>query len=127
MEIPGKLLYSQEHTWVRDRNGKCFVGITAYAQDQLGEIIYVDLPALGDNVEEGNSFGVVESLKAVNDLLAPISGEVLGVNEALEDGPELVNSDPYGGGWMIAVAISDDAELKNLMTAEQYKSLIEEE
>ncbi len=127
MEIPGKLLYSQEHTWVRDRNGKCFVGITAYAQDQLGEIIYVDLPALGDNVEEGNSFGVVESLKAVSDLLAPISGEVLEVNEALEDGPELVNSDPYGGGWMIAVAISDDAELKNLMTAEQYKSLIEEE
>ncbi len=127
MEIPGKLLYSQEHTWVRDRNGKCFVGITAYAQDQLGEIIYVELPALGDNVEEGNSFGVVESLKAVNDLLAPISGEVLEVNEALEDGPELVNSDPYGGGWMIAVAISDDAELKNLMTAEQYKSLIEEE
>ncbi len=127
MEIPGKLLYSQEHTWVRDRNGKCFVGITAYAQDQLGEIIYVELPALGDNVEEGNSFGVVESLKAVNDLLAPISGEVLEVNEALEDGPELVNSDPYGGGWMIAVAIADDAELKNLMTAEQYKSLIEEE
>lgn len=127
MEIPGKLLYSQEHTWVRDRNGNCFVGITAYAQDQLGEIIYVDLPALGDNVEEGNSFGVVESLKAVSDLLAPISGEVLEVNEALEDGPELVNSDPYGGGWMIAVAISDDAELKNLMTAEQYKSLIEEE
>lgn len=127
MEIPGKLLYGQEHTWVRDRNGKCFVGITAYAQDQLGEIIYVELPALGDNVEEGNSFGVVESLKAVNDLLAPISGEVLEVNEALEDGPELVNSDPYGGGWMIAVAISDDAELKNLMTAEQYKSLIEEE
>ncbi len=127
MEIPGKLLYSQEHTWVRDRNGKCFVGITAYAQDQLGEIIYVELPALGDNVEEGNSFGVVESLKAVNDLLAPISGEVLEVNEALEDGPELVNSDPYGGGWMIAVAISDDAELKNLITAEQYKNLIEEE
>ncbi|MCZ6660409.1 MAG: glycine cleavage system protein GcvH [bacterium] len=127
MEIPGKLLYSQEHTWVRDRNGNCFVGITAYAQDQLGEIIYVDLPALGDNVEEGNSFGVVESLKAVSDLLAPISGEVVEVNEALEDGPELVNSDPYGGGWMIAVAISDDAELKNLMTAEQYKSLIEEE
>ncbi len=127
MEIHAKLLYSQEHTWVRDRNGKCFVGITSYAQDQLGEIIYVELPALGDHVEEGNSFGVVESLKAVNDLLAPISGEVLEVNEALEDGPELVNSDPYGGGWMIAVAISDDAELKNLMTAEQYKSLIEEE
>jgi len=127
VEIPGELLYSQEHTWVRDQNGKCFVGITAYAQDQLGEIIYVELPALGDHVEEGNSFGVVESLKAVNDLLAPISGEVLEVNEALEDGPELVNNDPYGGGWMIAVAISDDAELKNLMTAEQYKSLIEEE
>ncbi len=127
MEIPGNLLYSQEHTWVQDRNGKCFVGISSYAQDQLGEIIYVELPAVGDNVEEGNLFGVVESLKAVSDLLAPISGEVLEVNGALEDGPDLVNSDPYGGGWMIAVAIADDAELKNLMTAEQYKSLIEED
>ncbi len=127
MEIPGNLLYSQERTWVQDRNGKCFVGISSYAQDQFGEIIYVELPALGVHVEEGNSFGVVESLKAVSDLLAPISGEVLEVNGALEDGPDLVNSDPYGGGWMIAVAIADDAELKNLMTAEQYKNLIEEE
>lgn len=127
MEHTESLRYTHEHTWVRDENGKCYVGITSYAQEQLGEIIYVELPAVGDKIKRMGVFGVVESLKAVNDLFAPVSGGIAEVNDVLEEMPEIINSDPYGDGWMIAVEITDGNELEGLLTAEEYKDMVEEE
>jgi glycine cleavage system H protein len=126
MEFPVELCYSEEHTWVRDEEGKGYIGITDYAQDQLGEIIFVGLPAVGDKVERMEVFGDVESIKAVNDLYAPVSGKAVEVNEMLEEAPETINSDPYGDGWIIAIAMDDENELKDLLSAEAYKEMIEE-
>lgn len=127
MEYPDELRYSREHTWARIEGKVCYVGITSYAQDQLGEIVYVDLPDEGDTVEQMDTFGVVESVKAVNDLIAPVSGEVSEVNKALEDEPEVVNSDPYGDGWMVAITMSNEGDLDELLMAKEYKEIVEEE
>ncbi len=126
MEYPVELHYSERHTWVRDDSGKGYIGITHYAQDQLGEIIFVGLPAVGNSVERMDVFGEVESIKAVNDLYAPVSGKVVEVNEMLEEAPEIVNDDPYGDGWIIAVTMEDKDQLEDLLTAEAYKEMIEE-
>jgi len=125
-EIPQDLRYTKEHEWARLENGNVRVGITDYAQEELHEIVMVELPSVGDKVKAGERFGTVDSVKATSDLFAPIAGEVVEVNEALEEAPELVNNDPYGEGWMILVKPSDPKELDNLMTAEDYRKYIEE-
>jgi len=121
---PQDLRYSREHEWVRLEDNVGTVGITDYAQDQLGDIVYVDLPAVGTLVKHMEKFGEIESVKAVSDLYSPVSGEVVAINEALAEKPELVNQSPYGEGWMIKVRLSDPAELDALMSAQQYDQYI---
>lgn len=122
---PRDCKYGKEHEWVRLEGGLATVGITDYAQDQLGDIVYVELPPLGEILTQFEPFGVVESVKAASDLYAPLSGEVLEVNEELSDHPEFVNEDPYGRGWMIKIEPSDISELDSLLTAEQYEEYLE--
>ena len=119
------LYYSESHEWVKVEGNIAIVGITDYAQHALGNIVYVDMPEEGDEVTAGEDFGAVESVKAASDLISPVSGEVVEVNEALADSPELVNSDPYAN-WIIKVKLSDPAEVENLMDAAAYKSHINE-
>lgn len=121
---PKDLKYSSDHEWVRAGNGVAVIGITAFAQDQLGEVVYVDLPAVGDTVNAGDVFGEVESVKSVSELSTPVSGEIVAVNAALEDTPEIINDDPYSEGWMIKVRMSNPAEVDALMTAEDYESFV---
>jgi glycine cleavage system H protein len=119
-DIPTDLRYTEEHEWVRLEGDTIVVGITHYAQDQLGDVVYVDLPATGAEVEAGQVFGEVESTKSVSDLYAPVSGTIAERNEALEDRPELINSDPYGDGWMLRIEVADPAALDGLMDADAY-------
>jgi glycine cleavage system H protein len=127
MEFPKELRYSREHEWVAVEENSATIGITDYAQEQLGDVVYVELPAMGAPVTKDEAFGVVESVKAVSDIYAPVSGTVTEVNVALPDNPETVNEDPYGDAWMIRVEMSDPGELDDLMTAAQYKKFVEEE
>ncbi len=127
MEFPDDLKYTREHEWARSKGSRIVVGITDFAQDQLGDIVYVELPDVGDTVKKGESFGVVESTKAVSELFAPITGKVVEVNDPLSDAPETVNSDPYEEGWMIAVEPSDPKELGELLDAKAYKAFVEEQ
>jgi glycine cleavage system H protein len=120
-EYPDDLRYTSEHEWVRTEGGRIRVGITAYAQDALGDIVYVQLPEAGSTVEAGSAVGEVESTKSVSDLFAPISGTVVERNEALDATPELVNTDPYGQGWMFEVEPSDAGAVDALLTADQYR------
>ncbi len=122
---PRDCKYSKEHEWVRLEGGLATVGITDYAQDQLGDIVYVELPPLGEILTQFEPFGVVESVKAASDLYAPLSGEVVEVNEELSDHPEFVNEDPYGKGWMIKVEPSDEVELDQLISVEEYEEYLE--
>lgn len=124
MNIPENLKYTNEHEWIRVEGDVAYVGITDYAQSELGEIVFVEIETEGENIAAGNTFGSVEAVKTVSDLFMPVSGEVLEVNPALEAQPELVNSDPYGEGWMIKVAVADAAELDNLLDAAAYAVLI---
>lgn len=125
LEYPQDLRYTAEHEWVRaGSEGVVRVGITAYAQDALGDVVYVSLPSVGDSVNTGDSCGEVESTKSVSDLYAPLSGEVVAVNEALESAPELVNSDPYGQGWMYDVKLADPAAVDSLLDLEAYRALL---
>ena len=120
MEVPENLLYTQEHEWIRVDKNKAIVGITQFAQDQLGDIVFVELPEVGTVIEQETPFGVVESVKTVSDLYAPISGTVKAVNQDLESSPEQVNNEPYGSGWIIEIEISDKNELEKLMSPEKY-------
>ncbi|MCI7429395.1 MAG: glycine cleavage system protein GcvH [Bacteroidales bacterium] len=124
MNIPENLKYTNEHEWIRVEGDVAYVGITDYAQSELGEIVFVEIETEGENIAAGNTFGSVEAVKTVSDLFMPVSGEVLEVNPALGAQPELVNSDPYGEGWMIKVAVADAAELDNLLDAAAYAALI---
>ncbi len=124
--VPGDLRYTKEHEWVRVDGDEATVGITQYAADQLGDIVFVELPVAGRALEQFATFGVVESVKAVSDLFAPIGGEVTAANDALTGQPELVNSDPYGGGWMVRVRLSDPAQLDGLLDAAAYEQLVAE-
>lgn len=128
-EIPQQFQYTEEHEYVReaDADGEFLIGITDYAQGELGDVVFVELPAPGDEFEKMEVFGTIEAVKAVSDLYSPISGEIVAVNEALEEDPALVNSDPYGEGWMIRVRARDLSELDDLLTAEAYGGLIESE
>ena len=127
MEFPQGLKYSREHEWVKVEGNVAIIGITEFAQSELGDVVYVELPEAGSAVEANSTFGVVESVKAVSDLYAPVSGSVREVNTQLEDEPELVNSDPYEDGWMIRVEMSDTSELDDLLGTDEYKTFIEEE
>lgn len=127
MEFPEDLKYSKEHEWARPDGDGLIVGITDYAQDSLGEIVYVELPEEGCQVVRGEAFGVVESTKAVSDLYAPVSGTVGEVNDTLLDNPELINEDPYEDGWLIRITMSDQSELGNLMDVAGYVTFLEEE
>jgi glycine cleavage system H protein len=120
MEIPAELRYSEEHEWVRMDGDVATIGITAYAQDSLGDIVFVELPSVGRSLAVGDGFGVVESVKAVSDVYSPVPGEITEVNSSLETTPENVNNAPYGDGWMIKVRVSDQSALDNLMDAEAY-------
>ena len=120
MEVPENLLYTQEHEWVRVEGNKVVVGITQFAQEQLGDIVFVELPEVGTLIEQESPFGVVESVKTVSDLYAPISGTVTASNKDLEAHPEQVNSEPYGTGWIIEVEVSDEKELEKLMSPDDY-------
>ena len=124
MNIPANLRYTSEHEWIRVEGNEAFVGITDYAQSELGEIVFVDVNTVGENVEQGEVFGSVEAVKTVSDLNMPVSGTVLEFNEALNDQPELVNNDPYGEGWMIKVTVDNPAELDTLLDAAAYEKLI---
>jgi glycine cleavage system H protein len=124
--VPTDLRYTKDHEWVRVEGDEATVGITDYAAGQLGDIVFVELPEAGRNLEQFATFGVVESVKAVSDLFAPVSGEVLAGNEALAGSPELVNSDPYGEGWMIRLKVADTVELDGLLDADAYDQLTAE-
>jgi glycine cleavage system H protein len=125
MNIPQELRYTQEHEWTKIENGEAVFGITQYAVEQLGDITLVELPDVGEQVEAGDSIGVVESVKAVSDLCAPVSGEVIAINEELEDAPEKINDDPYGEGWMVKISVSDTDQAATLMDAEAYETFID--
>jgi glycine cleavage system H protein len=123
---PGNLKYSKTDEWVRVEGDQAVIGITDYAQDQLGDIVYIELPwDAGQSVSHEKKFGDIESVKATSELLSPVSGEVVKVNEALKDQPELINDDPYDEGWMIVVKVSNPAELDNLMNAQQYEAYLQ--
>lgn len=123
-DVPSDLRYTPDHEWVRDDGDSLVIGITHHAQDQLGDIVYVDLPGPGAEVEQGQAFGEVESTKSVSDLFAPVSGTVVERNEELDDRPELVNSDPYGRGWMVTIQPRDRAQLDGLLDAAGYTASI---
>ncbi len=124
---PEDLKYTKEHEWLAVNGGVGTVGITHYAQSELGDIVYVELPAAGSPVVAGEEFGTVESVKAVSEIFAPVSGEVLEVNTALATSPETINKDPYGDGWLLKLKLADSKELDALMTAAEYRKYIEEE
>ena len=125
MNLPSELKYTKDHEWIKIEGDIATVGITEFAQGELGDIVYVDVDTLDDTVEEGDVFGSVEAVKTVSDLFMPLTGEVIEFNEELEDEPELVNSDPYGKGWMIKIKISDSSQINDLLDATAYKELIE--
>ncbi len=124
MNIPAELEYTKTHEWVRREGDVATVGITDHAQEELGDVVFIELPEEGASFDAGDSFGTIESVKAVSDLYAPVGGEVVEVNETLNDSPERVNEDPYGGGWMIRLRISGEGEL---LSADEYEKLLEEE
>ncbi len=122
--IPSNLHYTNEHEWIRVEGNEAYVGITDFAQSELGEIVFVDVNTIGETLGQGEVFGSVEAVKTVSDLNMPVSGEVLEFNETLEDQPELVNNDPYGEGWMIKISVADPAELDTLLDAAGYEAII---
>jgi len=122
--VPAELKYSKEHEWVRVEGNRAIIGITEFAQGELGDIVFVELPEAGTDVAENATFGTVESVKTVSDLYAPVSGTIVEVNAALVDSPEKVNEAPYGDGWMIVVEMSNPSELDNLLSADQYNEFI---
>lgn len=124
MNFPENVKYSSDHEWVRVEGNEAYVGITDFAQDELGEIVYVDVTTEGDTLEQGEVFGSIEAVKTVSDLMMPVGGEVLEINSKLDDAPELVNKDPFGEGWIIKITLNDSDELSSLMSAEDYKKFI---
>ena len=126
MSIPNELRYSKEHEWVKVEGEKVRIGITDFAQSELGDIVFVELPEVGDEISLDQPFGSVESVKTVSELYAPVSGKVVEINEELNDSPEFVNESPYEKAWMITVELSDSSEVEKLMTPEQYEDMIKE-
>lgn len=124
MNIPSNLKYSKDHEWIRVEGNEAYVGITDFAQSQLGDIVFVDVTSVGETLAQGEVFGTVEAVKTVSDAFLPVGGEVLEFNEALNDAPDQVNKDPYGEGWMVKIKMTDPAELDSLLSADDYAKLI---
>ena len=125
MKIPADLRYTEDHEWVRVEGDSAVVGITDYAQNELGDVVFVEIETEGEELEKGETFGTVEAVKTVSDLFMPVGGTVSEVNQSLADDPELVNKDPYGKGWMIKISLKDSGEVENLLSADDYKKMIE--
>lgn len=125
MQVPEHLRYSSDHEWIAVSGTRARIGITDYAQDALGDVVYVQVPALGSSVTAGDSFGEVESTKSVSDVYAPVTGTVVAVNDSLGDSPETLNSDPYGAGWLCEIEVADESELAGLLDAAAYQALID--
>jgi glycine cleavage system H protein len=124
---PADLKYDKEHEWVRVEGDSVAIGISDFAQDQLGEVVYVDLPSVGDDIVAGETFGEIESVKSVSELYAPVSGTVVDVNGSLDGAPETINSDPYGEGWMVKISLADPSQLDALMSADEYEAYVTSE
>ena len=124
MNFPAELKYTKDHEWIRVEGSEAFIGITEFAQKELGDIVYVDISSLRKTVQSEDVFGTVEAVKTVSDLFMPLTGEVLEINPKLDSQPELVNSDPYGDGWMVKISIADTAQIDGLLSAEAYQTLI---
>ena len=127
MNIPDNLRYTKDHEWVQIDGTTATIGVTDYAQEQLGDIVYVELPTIGEGLNKGDTFGVLESVKAVSDCYIPLSGKILETNDLLSENPEMINEDCYGESWMIKVEIQNKDEIKNLMSPEEYESYVKEE
>ena len=127
MEFPANLRYTKEHEWARQEGNRIVVGITDYAQKELGDVVFVELPEVGTTIEAMGTFGVVESVKAVSDLYAPVSGTIVEANTILEDQPELVNASPYGQGWMVVIEAANPEEFQQLLTAAEYQAYVAQE
>ena len=125
MKIPAELKYTEDHEWIRVEGDTAVVGITDFAQGELGDVVFVEIETEGEELEKGETFGTVEAVKTVSDLFMPVGGEISEVNEVLADEPELVNKDPYGEGWMIKIQINDVSELNDLLSANDYKKMVE--
>mgnify|MGYP006288411467 CR=1 FL=1 len=124
MNVPGSLKYTKEHEWVKIEGDVATVGITDFAQGELGDVVFVEIETQGETMDSGETLGTIEAVKTVSDIFMPVSGEITEVNEKLEEKPEIVNSDPYGEGWMVKIKMSDASEADNLMSADDYKELI---
>lgn len=124
MNIPSNLKYTKDHEWIRIEGGEAVVGVTDFAQSQLGDIVFIEIETQGETLQKEEVFGTVEAVKTVSDMFMPISGEVVEVNEKITSTPEVVNKDPYGDGWMIRIKVTNPAELNDLLTPEQYKEII---
>jgi len=124
MNFPENVKYTADHEWIRVEGHFGWIGITDYAQGELGDIVYIEIPAVGTKIEKGKSFGTIEAVKAVSDLFAPVAGEVVEVNAEMKDHPEVVNKDPYGKGWMVKIAITELAQLDTLLDVQAYKTLV---
>ncbi len=124
MDFPSNLKYTKDHEWIRIEDGTGVVGITDYAQGELGDVVFVELPAVGTKIQQGKQFGTIEAVKTVSDIYAPISGEIIELNAALKDSPEIVNKEPYTGGWMVKIKIENKSELNNLLDAAKYQELV---
>jgi len=124
MNIPQNLLYTKDHEWIRIEGQTATVGITDYAQSELGDVVFIEIETQGETIEKGEPFGTIEAVKTVSDMFMPVSGEVVEVNPDLDKSPDLVNKDPYGKGWMIKIKVGDPSETKSLLTPEEYKELL---
>lgn len=124
MKVPENLKYTKDHEWLRVEGSTGYVGVTDFAQGELGDIVFIEIETLGETLKRDEVFGTIEAVKTVSDMFMPVSGEILEINPALEDSPDLVNKDPYGKGWMVKIKISDASEIKELLTAEKYKELL---
>jgi glycine cleavage system H protein len=124
MNVPEKLLYTKDHEWLRVEGENGYIGITDFAQSELGDIVFIEIETLGETIEKGEVFGTIEAVKTVSDMFMPVGGEILEVNPALGESPDVVNKDPYGKGWMIRIKISDPSELAELLDPEKYKALL---
>lgn len=124
MNVPANLLYTKDHEWLRVEGNFGYVGVTDFAQGELGDVVFVEIETVGETLSKEDVFGTIEAVKTVSDMFMPVSGEILELNPALEDSPDVVNKDPYGKGWMVKIKITDPSELKNLLSAEKYKEIL---
>jgi glycine cleavage system H protein len=124
MNVPANLLYTKDHEWLRVEGDFGFIGVTDFAQGELGDVVFIEIETVGETLKKEEVFGTIEAVKTVSDMFMPVSGEILELNPMLEDSPDVVNKDPYGDGWMVKIKISDPSELKGLLSAEHYKALL---